>query len=78
MLLALGTAALLLALVAGCAIWRRRRARQALASSPVSARSRMQQEQQQVPELQQPVHVHERMPLKTGSTRLTHASQLGT
>ena len=74
----IGTAALLLALVGGCAIWRRRRARQALASPPVSARTRMQQEQQQVPELQQPVHVHERVPLKTGSSRLTHASQLGT
>lgn len=70
-----GSVALLLALLAACAIWRRRRARQALASPRVSERTRMQQHQ--VPELEQPVRVHERVPLKTGSTRLTHASQLG-
>ena len=75
----LATVALLSVVAMALALWRRRRARQALAS-PLGSGGRNAVETPSVPDeftAHQARVVDERMPLRSGSTRLTSSKQLG-
>lgn len=71
----LATLALLSVAALALTLWRRRRARQALASPPGSSRRNAVEAQPEF--MAQARVVDERAPLKSGSTRLTSSRQLG-
>ena len=71
----LATIALLTVAALALTLWRRRRARQALASAPGSSRRNAEEAPPEF--MAQARVVDERAPLRSGSTRLTSSRQLG-